>query len=202
MSVRIWSVKVGELRALDSGLLLVFGARCGLRVSPWLPKTATAHWKTALDIVLASAAGEVANAARVRQVARALSDSGSIACNKLDGTPDEARGRCMSYATSSLVEVLEATRIPELGLRKKALLDSAKLSASIPAVLAHAGLIAATPGGDAVTQAATAIWDAIRADLPVIAGLAPGRRLNPAKLKSLGPLWPGGQPSWVPARQR
>lgn len=199
MSLRLWAIKVGELRPLDAGGLLLFGARCALRVSPWVPKDARRAWQAGLDIVLRAVGGEQFTPERIREVSRLVGDAGAIACNRLDGTKDEARGRCMNYATQTLVAVLDASQAADLKAQKKWIIDAAKLSASIPALLAHAGQIQAR-AGDAVSEAAGTIWDAIRADIPVVTAARaanPSAPLSEAKLKALGPLWPGGKPEWA-----
>ena len=40
MSLRRWAVKAGELRTLSRSGLMLFSARCAIRVEPWLPKSA------------------------------------------------------------------------------------------------------------------------------------------------------------------
>lgn len=136
--------------------------------------------------MLAAAAGEVVAAGRMRTAARDLASIGAIACDQRHRTKDEALGRCMNYATGTLVSVLDAAQASDLAARKKELLVAAKQSASIPALLARA---------DAVAGAATTAWGAIRADIPIVAGVPSGRRLTPATLEALGPLWPDGEPS-------
>jgi hypothetical protein len=198
MSLKKWAVKQSELRLLDGPALLLFGARCALRVEPWLAPASQASFREALEIVLAAAEEEetpIAVRHRAGTVKRALSDSGAISCNALDGTEDEALGRCMNHAAQSLVLTLDAAELHDLTDRKKTIIDVAKNAASIPPVLAHAGLIVAK-SGDAVTESATTIWKATRSDISVLAS-RPAVKLTVAKLRGLAPLWPDGPPRWL-----
>ena len=89
----------------------------------------------------------------------------------------------------------------------KAALETAKLTASIFAVWAHAGRVRARR--DPVTEAIEVTWSAIRADIPALAAGAaiPLRGRNSVDaLTKLAPLWPAREPSWarptVPRVQR
>lgn len=80
------------------------------------------------------------------------------------------------------------------------LLEAAKLSASLPAVLAHAGRVGGSSGGDAVDAACLATWDAIRADIVVVAGVSHSlgdARDSIGTLREVAPLWPNGAPDWA-----
>ncbi|MGV3619853.1 MAG: hypothetical protein ACO1OB_03495 [Archangium sp.] len=82
-----------------------------------------------------------------------MQDLGAIACNRLDGTDDEALGRCHNYATLVVANSLRPSSTPEL-------IQIAKYIGSIPAVLAHAGKTKVS-----VDVAAVEMWGALRADL-------------------------------------
>lgn len=183
MSVKLWALKVGELRPLDDHALLLFAARCAMRVEPWLPAGAQPDWERGLEAVCRGS------------TARALSDRGAVACNRL-ATTDEPLGRCMNYSTQTLCAALEAAGSADRRTRCKHVIDAAKYASSIGAVLAHAGRVTAPRGTDAVTFACTAMWDAIRSDIAAIAGASSDT--TPSVLRALAPLWPAGTPRWVP----
>lgn len=167
MSVRMWAIKPGELKALDRRGRLIFAARCAMRVERWLPPKTSKAWNGALQLLAASAFGQP-HASELKVFVRTLNDSGAIACNRLAQT-DEPLGRCMNYATTTLALGLEATLLPDGPRFAKAIVDVAKNSASIAAVLAHAGRVRAPKGADAVEFACTRMWNEIRADVPLIA---------------------------------
>jgi hypothetical protein len=83
---------------------------------------------------------------------------------------------------------------------KKAIIEAAKLSASIAAVLAHAGRVDVPPGVDAVDAACVAMWDAIRADIPVLAGRQADLKNAEDRVRALrdcAPFWVGSAPGWA-----
>jgi hypothetical protein len=106
----------------------------------------------------------------------------------------------MNYATLTLAAAIKATSL-DLGTPlKKAVIESAKLSASIAGVLAHAERSVVPVGEDPVEVACLAIWNAIRADIPTVAAAA--SELNTAKdrvaaLRKCAPLSGGGIPDWA-----
>lgn len=189
MSVTRWAVKPGELRGLARGPRLVWAARCAMRLETWRPPGVAADWDEGLRR-LAAAADAAPGAIEVAALARALGDRGASACNARDGTAAEALGRCMNYATQALAGALTATGLAAPPAVGKAVLDVARLAGSIPAVLAHAGATRTPRGRDPVETAATAIWDAMRADLARCAGVTPP--VTVAEIRALGPLWPPG----------
>ena len=85
---------------------------------------------------------------------------------------------------------------------KKVIIETAKLSASIPAVMAHAGRIV-VPAGDAVEVACLAIWGAIRADVPAVAArlsdIAEARDRVLA-LRDCSAFWVDKVPDWASPR--
>lgn len=188
MSVKLWALKVGELRPLGDHALLFLAARCAMRVEPWLPAGAKADWKRGLEAVCRGGGAS-------SDLGRALSDRGAVACNRLAAT-DEPLGRCMNYSTQTLCAALEAAGSADRATRCKRVIDAAKYASSIGAVLAHAGRVSAPRGTDAVTFACTAMWDAIRSDIAAVAGAPSG--VTPAALRTLAPLWSAGKPRWVP----
>src|SRR6185503_4319418 len=155
MTLRIWAIKPAELKQLPRERLLLLGARCAMRVEPWLPADAETTWSRGLEYVVASAFSE--------------SDWGAIACNTMSSV-DEALGQCMNYTMQTLARAIDAASVDFGAPMKKVIIEVAKLSASIAAVLAHAGRVKVPPGADAVDVACVAMWDAIRADIPVLAG--------------------------------
>jgi hypothetical protein len=202
MSLKIWAIKVGELKPLSRAGLLLLSARCAIRVEPWLPPNAEALFRQGLDELVAAAFEETTQAGKAAAAAaklgRELSNRGATACNALAKT-DPPLGRCMSYATSTLAAGLAASGQSALPALKKAIVDGAKLSASIPAVLAHAGRVAAPKGKDPVDVACVAVWDAIRADIATIAAAMPELAAAQAKnrvraLREHAPLWVGPTP--------
>lgn len=202
MSLRALALRVGELKPLQRSGLLLFGARCAMRVEPWLPTRAEPLWSRGLEQVMAAAFSEVDDAA-VATLRRQVSDCGAVACNRLAPT-DEPLGRCMNYATQTLARVLEATVLEAATPLKKAIMDAAKLSASIAAVLAHAGRVVAPAGADPVDAACTAMWETIRTDIPLVAGAlseVEHAQDRIGALRNRGPLWVGEVPDWV-ATQR
>jgi hypothetical protein len=200
MSLRVWAIQLGDLKGSSRAGLLFATARFALRVEPWVPPGAEGPWRDAIGWLAASATGDPTDAKVARRVARAIGDLGATACNRLDGT-DEPLGRCMNYATSTLATGVEATTLPLGPALKKEVILAAKLSASIGAVLAHAGRVVAPDGSDPVDHASAASWSAIRADLGSIraaesALAAAADRVT--ALRELAPPWRDGTPSWVP----
>ena len=130
---------------------------------------------------------------------RALRNLGAQACNRLAPT-DAPLGRCMNYATSTVVAAVEATALPLGAPLKKAVIDVAKLSASIPGVLANAGRVPLPRVGSAVEVACVEAWDAIRAEVSLMAEGPPrveASRDRLDALRTLAPLWPAGVPAWA-----
>jgi hypothetical protein len=204
MAVRVSALRVGELKPLSRGGLLLLAARCAMRVEPWMPPGTTTLWRKGLTFVAAAAFSAPTHSRDAAKLERELSDRGADACNRLDAT-DEPLGQCMNYATSTLGAAVEATALDMGAPLKKAVLDAAMLSKSIGAVLAHAGRVRGRlPRGlDAVDVAVLAFWDAIRTDIPVIA--ARTGELETAKdrveaLRKLAPLWTGRPPGWLHRR--
>src|SRR5258706_7434833 len=101
MSLRIRALKIGELRPLSRGGLLLLSLRCAMRVEPWLPQGADSLWREGLEYVTTTAFDEPARSDAAGSLARELSDRGAMACNWLQST-DEPLGRCMNYATLTL----------------------------------------------------------------------------------------------------
>ena len=191
MSLRTTALKPGELRPLSRTGLLLVAARCALRVETWLPGPPTAHWKDTLAGVVAAAFALPAKHASTRT----LSDWGASACNRLKAT-NEPLGRCMNYATQTLVTAVEATSLAERPALVKAVIDTAKLSASITAIWAHAGRT--TP--DTLDTVCATTWTAIRSDVALL--ILGHDDVESAKnqvgaLRKLGPLWPKPTPSWA-----
>ena len=144
MSLRIWALKIGELKPLSRGGLLLLSARCAMRVEPWLPQCVDALWREGLEYVTTAAFDE-----------------------------------------------------PAL---KKAIINSAKLSASIPAVLAHAERIVVPTGQNPVEIACLEMWNAIRVDILAVAKAtldieAAKDRIN--SLRTCAPLWVDRTPTWA-----
>ena len=202
MTLKAWAIKAGDLKGLSRAELLFAIARCALRAEPWRPVGAETAWHEAVAFVVRAAFDEPTDAAAARVVAHAIGELGARACNRLDGTPDEALGRAMNYATQTLSAGVEATALAGLPDVKKAVVLAAKLSASIGPVLAHAGRVAAPPGTDPVDFAALATWSAIRADLAALRDKEAALRDaadRMAALRAIASLWPEGVPGWVPA---
>src|ERR1041384_6087854 len=203
MTLRLWAIKIGELKPLTREGLLLFGVRCAMRVEHWLPPDSKALWSRGLEYVLAAAFSE-ADRSAAAPLRRELSDRGALASNQL-ATTDAPLGRCMNYATQTLAHVIDVTCIDETPAMKKAIIETAKLSGSIAGVLAHAGRVDVEAGADPVDVACTAIWDAIHADVSVVA--AASARLKGAStrvqaLRDCAPLWLGEVPQWATTRFR
>lgn len=202
MSLRLWAIKVGELKPLSREGALLFGVRCALRVERWRPPGGEATWRRGLGHVMAAACKPPASPTPDAALYREVSDSGAIACNRLAKT-DEPLGQCMNYTTQALCAVLTASAAPTGAPFKKAIIDAAKYSASIPAVLAHAGRVVAPRGEAPVDHAARATWDAIRADIAVVSRET--ERIRAARdplvaLRACAPLWPNEVPAWFDGR--
>jgi len=200
MTVRNWALKTGELKPLSRAGLLLLSVRSAMRVEPWVPPAATALWREGIDDLTATAFKKPGRSRRAITLARELADLGATACNQLS-TIDEPLGRCMDYAVLTLTTAIEATNLdvgPEL---KRAVIDSAKFSSSIAAVLAHAKRVVVPKGDDPIEVACLTIWNAIRADIPTIASVL--SELEAAKgqvdrLRNIAPLWIDVPPAWVP----
>lgn len=202
MTMREWALKVGELKLLSRGGLLLLTARCAMRVEPWLPTGADALWHEGLAHVVAAAFNEPAPSKPAAILARELSNRGATVCNLLAAT-DEPLGRCMNYAASTLAAAVAATSLDAGPTLKKAVIDSAKLSASIAGVLAHAGRVRVPSGKDPVDIACVAIWDAIRADIPAVAAASPELEVASDRIRGLrehAALWVGPPPDWASRR--
>jgi hypothetical protein len=203
VTLRIWAIKLGELKPLPRAGLILLGARCAMRVEPWLPPDTRALWSRGLEHVVGSAFSE-ADTGAAATLRRDLSDRGALASNAL-ATTDEPLGRCMNYATQTLARAIDATRLDGGVLMKKAIIEAAKLSASIAGVLAHAGRVDVPSGAAAVDVACVAMWDAIRADIPVLAGTSStlkGADDRVLALRDCSPLWVGDVPRWVTTQQQ
>ncbi len=182
-----------------SGLLL-FAARCAMRIEPWVPDGATAFWSSGLRHVITAAFEPTTTTAAGTRLARELSDRGAMACNAL-ATTDEPLGRCYNYATQTLVTAVEACGVEALPSLKKAIITTAKCSAAIPAVLAHAGRVRVPKGADPVERACVTMWDAIRADIAAVAAAVSAierAKNRPRTLHACAALWIGTRPAWAP----
>lgn len=199
MSVRSWSIKPGELKRLSRSGLLLLAGRCALRVQPWVPPGAEAAWSDGLAFVVDAACAEPTDPQGTLVRARGIRDLGARACNRLEAT-DEPLGRCMNYAMGALAEAIEATTLPLGPVLKKAVIEAAKQSASIAAVLAQAGRVGGCGERDAVEVACLATWEAMRADVLFLERVT--ERLDDAgdaiaALRAVAPLWPSGAPTWA-----
>jgi hypothetical protein len=198
MTLRIWAIKPTELKQLPRERLLLLGARCAMRVEPWRPADTETAWSRGLEYVVASAFSESDPGAGAT-LRRTLSDWGAIACNAMSSV-DQALGQCMNYAMQTLARAIDATSVDFGAPMKKVIVEVAKLSASIAAVLAHAGRVKVPPGADPVDVACVAMWDAIRADIPVLADGASDFKNAEDRVQALrdcSALWVGGVPSWA-----
>jgi len=197
MTLRILAIKRSEIKQLSRERLLLLGARCAMRVEPWLPPDTETMWSRGLEHVVASAFSE-SDPADAPTLRRRLSDRGVIACDSMRFV-DKTFGECMSYTTQALARAIDATL--DFGApMKKAIIEAAKLSASIAAVLAHAGRVDVPPGVDAVDAACVAMWDAIRADIPVLAGRQADLKNAEDRVRALrdcAPFWVGRAPDWA-----
>jgi hypothetical protein len=200
MSVRKWAIKIGELKPLSRAGLLLLSVRTAMRVEPWLPSGADPLWREGIDDLTKAAFKKPERSRRAMALARKLSDLGATACNRLIAT-DEPLGRCMNYAVLTLSTAIDATNLdtgPEL---KQAVIDSAKMSGSIAAILAHANRVVVPPGDDPVEVACLTMWNAIRADIPTVASVISEVEVAKDRVDSLrkcSPFWIDGQPTWVP----
>jgi hypothetical protein len=202
VSLKHLAIKPGELGPLDRAGLLLFASRCVLRVEPWWPVAAVERAGAVIATMVAAAqSGAPVAAAAARTLGRKLSDLGAMAYNALP-TGDQPLGRCQNYAMQALVAALDAAAAAERPGIVKAVIDAAKLAASIPAILGHAGRVLETPppGQDAVDLAATTTWAAMRADIGLIASRTGAITKAPdavSALRELGGMWAGSAPSWA-----
>ncbi len=199
MSVRAWAIKPGELKPLARAGKLIFAARCAMRTETWVPPASRTLWNQGLDDLARAAFVPPTSTRAILKLARDLDERGVLAETRLSAT-DEPRGRCISYAMHTLANALRASCLADGPELRKAVIDVAKYSASIAALLAHAGRTRAPKGVDAVDDAAGAIWAAIRADVPIVADGCMG--VESAKdhvkaIRSLAPMWPKAAPEWA-----
>lgn len=200
MSLKIWAIKVGELKPLSRAGLLLFSARCALRVEPWVPSEAKGKWRDGVREATRVSFADPISPAAAQNLYRDLVNLGARASNRLTET-DEPLGRCMNYAMSTIGAAVELGAMEMGSPLKKAVTAVAKLSASIPGVLAHAGRTTAPVGEDPVDTACIPMWDAIRADVPIVAESTAKIESSDdpiASLRDCAPLWPGPVPEWVP----
>jgi hypothetical protein len=200
MSVRLWAVKPGEVKSLSREALLLFGARCALRIEPWWPVSAGPQSTEPLGFVLAAAFGKAPAAEVALARSRVLLNAGAKACNVLEAT-DGPRGQCINYAACTLAAVVEAAGMAERKAVVKATLEAAKLSASIFAVWAHAGRVPVPASGqEVVDHVSETVWQSIRADIAPLADALDALATAPDRaqaLRALAPLWLGGEPAWA-----
>jgi hypothetical protein len=199
MGLREWAVKPVELKALTRSGLFLFSARCALRAEPWLPAIAAAIWADALRFLVGAAFGDHVDAAEIMRRQTALSDCGARACNGL-ARADEPRGRCISYATSTLAMAVRSTGLDARPALVKETILVAKLAASIGATWAHAGRVKVGGGKDAVDLVCTRTWSEIRRDIPLVAAHTPAVEASKDRvraLRELAPLWARGEPAWA-----
>jgi hypothetical protein len=166
VSLKIWALKSSELKGMTRTGLLLFGCRCAMRVESWIPPKSNKLWMRGLAHVTSSIDSPI-DVRDTEQLERDLSNCGAMALNQFSDT-DEPRGQCMNYATQTLAMVVYATTIKDEKKLKKAIIDTAKFSASIPAILAHANRITAPDGENPVDFACVTMWDAIRSDIQMI----------------------------------
>ena len=91
MTLRLWALKIGELKPLSRGGLLLLSARCAMRVEPWLPQGSDALWREGLECLATAAFEKPASSDAAITLARRLSDQGAIASNRLEAT-DQPHG--------------------------------------------------------------------------------------------------------------
>lgn len=191
MSLKVWQLRPTELRPLGTEALLVLGARSALRVEPFVEREALATWKNAFALLLAPAP----DGAALGKMEKLLGALGARAANARAGARPEALGRCMNHATSALAALcaLAAAPVAEVAAYRKGIADAVMYAGSIPALVAHAGLV---PGS--VPELAGPYWSAVRSDLPVLASLA-NLPATKGALAKVAPLWPEGPPLWLSA---
>ena len=194
MTVPMWAIKPGELKGLSGPRLVLLAARCATRAEscafalwPEAPATTRPHWTKAIALVVAAARASKAPAKAIASHARAVQEDGARGCNRLDAT-DAPRGQCINQATNVLASAIDAARAPERAAQVKAVIEAAKHTASIAAVLAHAGRVPKPRGvTDVVDHACVTVWTAIRADVAaLLAAPGPDAKLT---LDAFGPLW-------------
>ncbi|MEM9159090.1 MAG: hypothetical protein AAGB46_08575 [Verrucomicrobiota bacterium] len=192
MNLKAWAIKLRDLKQLSRTGLLSLGYRCALRVEPWIPPDSAALWNRGLEYVVKSIRSGV-NDSSAGQLTRQLSDCGAIACNETSRI-DETLGRCMNYATLTLALTIDATSIKEDKELKKVIIDIAKHSASIPAILGHANRVVAPTGEDPVDHASISVWDLIRADIQRIEKISDMSSIK--DLRDLRDIWADGGFEW------
>ncbi len=199
MTLRIWALKVSELKPLSRAGRLLLAVRCALRVAPWGRELPGTLWSEGLDHVTRLAFQPPDGSGQSETLAHELLDQGANLCNGLAGD-DEVLGECSNHAACTLAAAVETTILEDGPALKKAVLDIAKQSASIPAVLAHAGCVPTQPGADPVDVACLAIWNAIREDVAIVAANTPALETADQRLVMLrdcAPLWLGSTPEWA-----
>jgi hypothetical protein len=190
MTVKAWALRPRELKSLSRAGQLRLAARCAMRVEPWMPSGARSIWKKGLDHVLKVA---LAGPVTADELARGIDDKGLDAGERL-GVKDELRAECVRYSMLTLATAVQAAALDGRELTK-GIIDVAKYSASIAALLAHGGRVKVGKGKDPVEVACLAMWGAIRADIAIMA-TAPAK-LDARAVRALAPLWPGKTPAWV-----
>ncbi|MCR9246420.1 MAG: hypothetical protein NXI31_15410 [bacterium] len=199
MSLKVWALKTGELKPLSRPGLLLFTARCAMRVEPWAPPGCRSLWDRGLARIVEAACGNPIDQLSLEPLAAAISNSGARAYYDREST-DEALGRCHNHATQTLQRGVEAVASDELKLLKKMVLDAAKFSASIPAVLAHDGRVSAPDGEDPVDFACIPMWRVIKADVAAVAEHTSQvvSANDPIEaLRECADPWLGSRPAWT-----
>jgi hypothetical protein len=201
MGLAAWAIKSSELRPLSDAGLLLFAARCAMRIEPWRPAGMKRLWSDGLSVLTSAARGEPVAPEQATSLRRAISNRGAIACTDIQSS-DEPLGRCMNYATGALALGIDATRTPNRAKRVAIVGMAAKHAGSIPAVLAHAGRVRGKSGEDPVESACLFLWRAMRGDIPLLARTEPhllalGSKSAVRALAAVGPLWPSRPPAWA-----
>jgi len=163
-----------------------------------MPLTCDEIWGQGLSHVVAAASADVPLGRR-ESLRREISDAGALASHALHES-DEPLGRCMNHATQTLAAAVESASLGIGDGLKKRVIETAKYSASIPAILAYAGRVVAPDGEDPVDFACVFMWDTLRADIEPVreAEAVIGVAEDPVcALRACASLWSLGEPSWA-----
>lgn len=193
----IGALRPGELKRLDRARLLLLGARCALRVKPWLLARSLPAWGKAMSFLLL-AIDQAPPAVDASAEMKSLLETLAFSQCSID---DKVTIKCNSYAVSTLASAIEVAPLELSPGLIKGIVSTAKLSASVFTSRAHAKVSTGDQTISFVDEVIEAVWNTIRTDIELVskAPLRPSTlhsERQSSLLTQVGPLWPEGEPSW------
>ena len=129
----IGALRPSELKKLDRAKLLLLGARCALRVKPWVLAQDFSPWDRGMSFLLL-AIDKAPLAADASTEMKSMIELSAV--NRPSAT-DEVALRCSNYAISTLASAIEVAAYELSPGLVKGIIATAKLSASVFTSRAH-----------------------------------------------------------------